>query len=230
MLSIMETVTQQGGTATTASPPGFTTAGKTGTAQKMVGRAYSHSKYNSVFMGLIPAQKPVLAITVIIEEPKGAIYGGVVAAPIFREIAGQALRVLGYYPQPNKTDTILTQAKPAAPQPAPHRPLPSARKSCLCKRRRFPRWNCPHWGRGRNRPPDPLKVMPNLEGMTIRRAVELLHRSGVRCRLQGSGLAVSQDPPPGTPLKPGSICVVKFEPHFEEPGGGCQGSRVGIGF
>jgi cell division protein FtsI (penicillin-binding protein 3) len=215
MLSIMETVTQQGGTATTASPPGFTTAGKTGTAQKVVGRAYSHSKYNSVFMGLIPAQKPVLAITVIIEEPKGAIYGGVVAAPIFREIAGQALRVLGYYPQPNKTDTILTQAKPAAPQQAAPPPAPSLRPEIMpVEASTFPSLELPTLGPGPQPPSDPLKVMPNLEGMTIRRAVELLHRSGVRCRLQGSGLAVSQDPPPGTPLKPGSICVVKFEPHF----------------
>jgi cell division protein FtsI (penicillin-binding protein 3) len=215
MLSIMEMVTQPGGTAVTASPPGFTTAGKTGTAQKVVGRAYSHSKYNSVFMGLIPSQKPVLAITVIIEEPKGAIYGGVVAAPIFREVAGQALRVLGYYPQPDKTDTILAQGKPSVPQPnapqaaaSPHLEGVPDQASVLGP------LELPTLGQGPETPAAPLKVMPNLEGMTIRRAVKLLHHSGVRCRLQGSGLAVSQDPPPGTPIKPGSICVVKFESRF----------------
>lgn len=214
MLSIMETVTQQGGTATSASPPGFTTAGKTGTAQKIVGRAYSHSKYNSVFMGLIPSQKPVLAITVIIEEPKGAIYGGVVAAPIFREIAGQALRVLGYYPQPDKTDTILTQAKPSVPQASARRPAPALKPEIIpTQATMLTSLELPSGGTGSELPSEPLKIMPNLEGMTIRRAVKLLHHSGVRCRLQGSGLAVSQDPPPGTPLKPGSICVVKFEPN-----------------
>jgi cell division protein FtsI (penicillin-binding protein 3) len=215
MLSIMETVTQQGGTATTASPPGFTTAGKTGTAQKIVSRAYSRSKYNSVFIGLIPSQKPVLAITVIIEEPKGAIYGGVVAAPIFREIAGQALRVLGYYAQPDKTDTILTQGKPSVPQPkAPQPAAPPHPEAIPVQATTLISLELPNLGTGPETPAGPLKVMPNLEGMTIRRTVELLHRSGVRCRLQGSGLAVSQDPPPGTPLKPGSICVVKFEPRF----------------
>ena len=210
MLSIMETVTQQGGTATEASPPGFTVAGKTGTAQKVVGRAYSKSKYNSVFMGLIPAHQPVLAITVIIEESKGAIYGGVVAAPVFREVAGQALRVLGYYPHPDKTDSILVKNQPAAPKTtasATPEVIPLKAAAILGP------LEMPKQAAAPEPPPGPLKVMPDLRGMTIRRAVRLLHGAGVRCRMQGSGLAVSQDPPPGTPLEPGTTCVVKFEPH-----------------
>ncbi len=58
MLAIMETVTQAGGTAKEAAPPGFTVAGKTGTAQKLVGRAYSHIKFNVWFIGLIPGRQP----------------------------------------------------------------------------------------------------------------------------------------------------------------------------
>jgi cell division protein FtsI (penicillin-binding protein 3) len=117
ILAIMHTVTEAGGTAKEAAPPGFTVAGKTGTAQKLVGRAYSHSKFNALFVGLIPADKPVLAISVIIDEPKGAIYGGVVAAPVFREIATQAMRVLGYYPNPEllkgKNLPVLVKKAPA---------------------------------------------------------------------------------------------------------------------
>ena len=210
MLGIMETVTQQGGTAFGASPPGFTTAGKTGTAQKIVGRAYSHNKYNSVFMGMIPAQKPVLAITVIIDESKGAIYGGVVAAPIFKEIAGQALRVLGYYPQPDKTDSVIAKNKPAAPHPAPspiQEVIPVHTAAVMGPLEIQKLAAVPELSSG------PLKVMPDLRGMTIRRAMRLLHGSGVRCRMQGTGLAVSQDPPPGAPLNPETVCVVKFEPH-----------------
>jgi cell division protein FtsI (penicillin-binding protein 3) len=208
MLNIMETVTQPGGTATGASPPGFTTAGKTGTAQKIVGRAYSHNKYNSVFMGLIPAEKPVLAITVIIEESKGAIYGGVVAAPVFREIAGQALRILGYYPQPDKTDSILaknnsaTPKHTASPEPAVV-PLAASLVPLELQKLTAPP----------EQPSAPLKVMPDLRGMTIRRAMKLLTCSGVRCHMKGSGLAVSQDPPPGTPIESETRCVVMFEPH-----------------
>jgi cell division protein FtsI (penicillin-binding protein 3) len=209
MLGIMETVTQPGGTATQASPPGFTTAGKTGTAQKLEGRAYSHSKYNSVFMGLIPAHQPVLAVTVIVEESKGAIYGGVVAAPIFREIAGQALRVLGYYPQPDASDSILVKNKKTTPQPTLSSmpevmPLQASMVGPLDWQKLVTQPELPS---------GPLKFMPDLQGMTIRRALGILHASGVRCRVQGSGLAVAQDPPPGTPLEPGTICVVTFEPH-----------------
>jgi len=120
MLAIMETVTKPGGTALEAVPPGFTVAGKTGTAQKLVGRAYSHSKYNALFIGLTPAQKPALAIAVIIDEPKGAIYGGVVAAPIFREIAAQSLRFLGYYPKARIRRSWL-DCCPLPPRPSPRR-------------------------------------------------------------------------------------------------------------
>ncbi len=207
MLEIMATVTQQGGTAKEAAPEGFTVAGKTGTAQKLVGRAYSHSKFNALFIGLVPAEKPVLAITVIIDEPKGAIFGGVVAAPIFREIAAQSLRVLGYYPQKElpKDKNLPVQAKGAsapaketktakavpAPSPAPNlaQMLPVKVET----------------------PKGPLTVMPNVKGYNMRQVVDLLNRSGLKCRLEGSGLAVSQEPSPGTTIIPGGTCSVKFQ-------------------
>ncbi len=197
MLAIMETVTQPGGTAKEAAPEGFTVAGKTGTAQKLVGRTYSHSKFNALFIGLIPADKPVLAISVILDEPKGAIYGGVVAAPIFREIAAQSMRVLGYYPQKelekDKNAPVLAGILPtpalAAPAPQPVAFTPTKLEI----------------------PKEPLKVMPNLRGYTIRQVINLLHKSGLRCRVEGSGMAVSQEPAPGTELSPGTSCRVKFK-------------------
>jgi len=209
MLTIMETVTKPGGTAVDASPPGFSTAGKTGTAQKLVGRAYSHSKYNSVFMGLIPAHKPELAITVVVEESKGAIYGGVVAAPIFREVAGQALRVLGFYPEPEKTDTILAKTQKSPPKPAASPPPELAPVTATMAAP----LSLPKLEAAPDLPSEPLKVMPDLKGMTIRRVLGLMQKSGVQCRTKGSGLAVSQEPPPGTPIQPGALCEVKFEPH-----------------
>ena len=210
MLSIMETVTEPGGTAHGASPAGFTTAGKTGTAQKIVGHAYSHNKYNSVFMGLIPAEKPVLAITVIVEESKGAIYGGVVAAPIFREVAGQALRVLGIYPQPDKTDSVLAKNKLPVPN---HTASPEPPVIPLNTADVFGPLELTKLIGQSEQPCKPVKVMPNLQGMTMRHAMKLMSASGVRCQARGSGLAVSQTPLPGTPLEPGADCVVQFEPH-----------------
>jgi cell division protein FtsI (penicillin-binding protein 3) len=195
MLAIMETVTQAGGTAKEAAPPGFTVAGKTGTAQKLVGRAYSHSKFNSWFIGLIPADNPVLAIAIAVEEPKGAIYGGVVAAPIFREIAAQSLRVLGYYPKEppkDKNEPVLAGmlATPAAAATGPEVGFTPPKLEI---------------------PQGPLTVMPDLKGYTIRQVLTLLNRSGLHCRFEGSGMAVSQEPAPGTAITPGATCVVKFK-------------------
>ena len=82
------------GTGTSAAVPGYTVAGKTGTANKPENGSYSTSKYVASFVGLVPATKPRLAIMVMVDEPRIAIYGGVVAAPAFQEIARFDLQYL----------------------------------------------------------------------------------------------------------------------------------------
>ena len=87
ILSIMRGVVLEG-TGTQAAIPGYTVAGKTGTAAKIdPDGKYSTSRYVASFVGLVPATKPRLVIMVMVDEPHGDIYGGVVAAPAFREIA-----------------------------------------------------------------------------------------------------------------------------------------------
>jgi cell division protein FtsI (penicillin-binding protein 3) len=81
------------GTGTEAAIPGYTVAGKTGTANKAENGRYVQ-KYVASFVGLVPARKPRLAILVMVDEPHGQIWGGVVAAPIFRDIARFALQYL----------------------------------------------------------------------------------------------------------------------------------------
>jgi cell division protein FtsI/penicillin-binding protein 2 len=84
------------GTGTKAQVDGYSVAGKTGTAQKFdpsIGR-YSNKKHTASFAGFVPVENPILAIVVVIDEPKGDFYGGDVAAPVFREIASQTLRYL----------------------------------------------------------------------------------------------------------------------------------------
>jgi cell division protein FtsI (penicillin-binding protein 3) len=87
MLSMLRGVVLEG-TGTEAAIPGYTVAGKTGTAAKIdPDGTYSTSRYVASFVGLVPATKPRLVIMVMVDEPHGDIYGGVVAAPAFREIA-----------------------------------------------------------------------------------------------------------------------------------------------
>ena len=59
-------------------------------------------------------------------------------------------------------------------------------------------------------PQGPLTVMPELRGYTIRQVLTLLNHSGLHCRFEGSGMAVSQEPAPGTAITPGATCLVKF--------------------
>jgi cell division protein FtsI (penicillin-binding protein 3) len=79
LLAIMQGVTRDG-TAKAAAIPGYPVAGKTGTAQKVSGGRYDPSKYLSSFVGIVPADKPRLVIAVMIDEPQGTHYGGLVAA------------------------------------------------------------------------------------------------------------------------------------------------------
>jgi len=93
---ILKSVTEEGGTGKSASVDGNEVAGKTGTAQMInpVTKRYSKEKYVSSFVGFVPVDKPRLAMIVVVYEPKGQIYGGVVAAPVFKNIATQALSYL----------------------------------------------------------------------------------------------------------------------------------------
>lgn len=93
---ILKSVVEEGGTGESASVNGNEVAGKTGTAQMInpLTKRYSKEKYVSSFVGFVPAEDPKLAIIVVVYEPKGQIYGGVVAAPVFRDIADKALSYL----------------------------------------------------------------------------------------------------------------------------------------
>lgn len=85
----------ESGTGKLARMPGFTAAGKTGTAQKLEANgAYSHSKFVASFIGFAPAEEPVIAIAVCVDEPRSSHFGGVVAAPVFRNVANDVLRYL----------------------------------------------------------------------------------------------------------------------------------------
>jgi cell division protein FtsI (penicillin-binding protein 3) len=83
------------GTGKLARIPGFSAAGKTGTAQKIEPNgAYSHNKFMASFIGFAPAENPVVAIVVVVDEPRPYYFGGVVAAPVFKNVAGDILKYI----------------------------------------------------------------------------------------------------------------------------------------
>jgi cell division protein FtsI (penicillin-binding protein 3) len=106
MISLLETVVREG-TGSRAAIPGYRVAGKTGTARKTKAgeRGYYDDRYTAVFGGLAPASSPRLAAVVVIDDPRAdRYYGGEIAAPVFSEVVGGALRMMGVAPDAELKD------------------------------------------------------------------------------------------------------------------------------
>jgi cell division protein FtsI (penicillin-binding protein 3) len=99
LVHLLESVVTPEGTGKRAALVGYRVAGKTGTAWKANGGGYSTDKYMSVFAGVVPASRPRLAAAVVLDEPSGdSYYGGEVAAPVFANVMGGAVRLLAIAP------------------------------------------------------------------------------------------------------------------------------------
>lgn len=104
MRQLLARTTEPGGTGTRAAVPGYTVAGKTGSAQKPIPGGYSHTAHMASFVGVLPAEAPEIALIVVVDEPQPLHTGGVVAAPVFREIAEQVARYLRIPPSAPQAD------------------------------------------------------------------------------------------------------------------------------
>jgi len=189
---ILQAVMQEGGTGKAAALSGYESAGKTGTAQKALpnGRGYS-DKRTGTFYGFAPADNPQVVITVVIDEPQGMSYGGVVAAPAFKAIGEQVLPYMGIYP---KGVTYLTKVGLPKMPGGEENPRPVPVQATILGAQEEP------------------GVMPDFSGKSIRQVVLTAQKLGLDLKLQGTGRAVSQDPPPGQVLQGETRGVVKFEP------------------
>jgi stage V sporulation protein D (sporulation-specific penicillin-binding protein) len=187
LTGIMETVVEHG-TAKAARIPGFTIAGKTGTAAKLLNGRYSKSDYNASFVAFLPSRDPAIAIIVVMDLPHHdtLYYGGTVAAPIFKRIAEPALRYLGIAHTVNPIPPVLIarrdEGSPAMISAQARAPIVSFVSD------------------------DPVGAMPDLRGMSARDAVRKLVALGLSPRVTGGGLVVSQDPAPGAPFDEGGVC------------------------
>jgi cell division protein FtsI/penicillin-binding protein 2 len=183
LTSIMEDVVARG-TGTQARIEGFTIAGKSGTAGKIINGAYSKSDYNVSFVGFAPSRKPVLTAIVVIDTPRaGKYYGGSVAAPIFRTIIDASLRHLGVPPTVFAAPPVLVDRRAQIDDGVGPTFITVA-------------------------PVDDSDGMPDLRGLGAREALRRLARRRLGARLQGAGLVVSQIPAPGTPVDPSSTCTL----------------------
>ncbi len=194
LTGIMEgVVANDHGTARAARMPGYTIAGKTGTAAKLVNGHYSTSEYNASFVGFLPSRNPIVAIIVVTDSPHaGPTTGGAVSAPVFKRIAEATLRYLGVGPSINPDPPVLVarhddSAGAATAADAPSQPVVSLVADV-----------------------EP-GTLPDLTGLSARDAVRKLSRLGMLARASGDGVVVSQDPPAGTPIEGGGVCRLVLE-------------------
>jgi len=206
LTTIMEQVVERG-TAKAAQIPGYTVAGKTGTAAKLVNGRYQKSDYNASFVGFIPSRKPVLAILVVLDSPHGAGYtGGVVSAPIFKRIAESALTYLGVGPTLNPAPPVLV-ARRDSDQPGDVTPQPAKVDETSQAVFELARSG----------------VMPDLRGFSAREALRVLSQIGMTARMNGDGFVVSQTPEPGAQLIRGDVCALRL--NRRQPMGAAGGSQ-----
>ena len=111
MKQILSEVVKEG-TGKLAQIPGYTVAGKTGTSQKIEGKAYSHRKFIASFVGFAPVDDPKIAVVVMVDEPRPYYFGGTVAAPVFQKVASETLRYLSITSETN----MLPQVKKNNPR------------------------------------------------------------------------------------------------------------------
>lgn len=99
MRRIMRSVVTEGGTGVQADLEGYAVCGKTGTAQKIdLNGTYAKDRFVSSFLGFAPSEHPALAVLVVVDEPRDVTYGGLVAAPVFKQIVKEALGYLNIAP------------------------------------------------------------------------------------------------------------------------------------
>ncbi|MBM3724691.1 MAG: PASTA domain-containing protein [Acidobacteria bacterium] len=201
MRQLMEGVVLRG-TGRAARLDGYSSAGKTGSAQiyDEETKHYTH-KYNASFMGFAPVANPALVVVVTLNG--ASKYGGAVAAPVFREVAGAALRILDVprdlpdqltpaaEPEQPANDVAIAElgrpmlTEPIGPKPAPPAPDPNA----------------------------PVLIgprVPDFSGKTMRAVLEESVALGLKVRFSGKGVARAQDPAAGTVIAAGEPVRVQF--------------------
>lgn len=241
LAGILEKVVSEG-TGSLGYIEGYRAAGKTGTAQKAGVGGYTQGKYIASFCGFAPADNPRIAVLVVIDEPQGGSYmGGQIAAPVFKNLSRDVLRYLGVTLQlstkeiqqkaaqeevmvPDVVNTSYEDAQRilrvagletrvegegswvVKQQPQGGAKFPAGTKVIIYLGKQ-----------GKGVPAGQLVTMPDLKGLTMREAGQLLGKLGLQFDPQGTGVAIEQKIAPGTKVKAGSTVTVIFAPPVPEP-------------
>lgn len=233
--------TVEDGTGSRAQIPGYTAGGKTGTAQKTVDGVVSRDRHVASFAGFAPADEPAVVCLISLDEPQEHYYGGLVAAPVFRQVMKETLRHLGIAPDdpeslqdsPPDVTQEIEQYDPVAVPQVKGMPLDEAGEILqeggfeysvvgdgAEVLHQFPSSGV------KMRPGATVMLyteeekeylegeavdVPDVRGMSLRRAAERLNDIGLRIQVSGSGVVVEQNPQPGTEVQRGDIVHLSLE-------------------
>lgn len=240
LVNMMKEVVSEG-TGTRAQIPGIDIAGKTGTAWRYDSerKKYIQREFRSSFIGFFPADDPQILILVIIDNPKGDYYGGIVAASTFRKIAQKIIRKLEIESSPSfKHNPIIAQVKTSHDESVQLPDLLSRRVDVALKLLDEMGLEVNVLNDGDyivSQDPQPGTVVnndtviqlktdkllqsnikytkvPKVVGETIRSALNKFAKSNLHVIVQGSGRVVRQQPSAGSKIRVGARCVIECEP------------------
>ncbi len=194
------------GSGTAAQLPDVLVGGKTGTAQKLVNNSYTSAKHNSSFIGFFPADNPKVVIYVLINSPVFGQYGGLVAAPVFHDVAKRMIESdINLVPnkkrierQNNLMDQLIADMKNSAKSNSSvsRSYLNIAEKKTITSNRKF-------YDRS---------TMPDLSNQSMRDAIAQLNEMGLQYKIVGTGKVVWQSIQPGLTFSKSDVCSLKCEP------------------
>lgn len=224
MKQMLEAVIERG-TGRLAQLSGYSAAGKTGTAQKIVDGRYSHHLYVDSFVGFAPVNHPALVVLVSVDSPSGAAMGGTVAAPVFKSVMEQGLT---YLKVPKDRPDLLIASNAAQKRPGVAAKFRSVEDDGPA--------DSIAENEGGSQASDkvepvalsgprsasnveqgtiliakgPPVTVPDFTGLAIRPVADQCASAGLDLVVSGTGLAAEQDPAAGSKVPPGTKVQVRF--------------------
>ena len=181
------------GTGVEADIPGWEIAGKTGTAQKYINGKYSDNEFISNFVGFFPLKEPQILSAIILDEPDVPMHwGGQGAAVAFKRIISRIINMDDKIRPPEKKQNLLAHIhyKEQLKKEINTNQFPVSLSTKASDKN--------------------IKV-PNLKGKSLKKAIDIINKTGLKIKIEGSGRVVSQKPRPGTILMPKDICLVTLK-------------------
>ncbi|MDP4114853.1 MAG: penicillin-binding transpeptidase domain-containing protein [Bacteroidota bacterium] len=178
------------GTATAAKLDGIIAGGKTGTSQKLINGSYSKSHYNSSFVGFFPVNNPKVVCLILVNSPTSGGYGGLVAAPIFKKVGDRIVSSdpVSFNKQGGSKDGEVKVIYANNNQKMNDVSLGNNSKQITESIKK--------------------KIMPDLYGFSLKEAVNILAKNGIKYKVKGSGKIASQSIKAGSQLKKNVECTI----------------------